>query len=317
MANCKDKYTSKHFTQVANKLLRGIRKNDIDLSFLSDFADNDAALLKEGIERLIGTGSEEELQRAKGILLGQIPEIEGAFGPQFLTTLDVSTKDSNTIEIENVPKREQRTALSSVRGSFLANKNIKDPTVSYNNAINSFRKRIVESAIYDVNEKRLLNSGYVDPISGLDTVNLALTNYRLELAKSLWEILYPDTEFSYDFKSDIDFTNRINKVLNAYQTRGSEADPSGDKFGTYLLLKNFDSLLNSEFRGLFEIKQKYKNNGRLAEDMYTYTGGTINVTSLYGDEYADASDYSGKLVKIMLDYLTVNGRSIGFGTFSY
>ena len=317
MANCKDKYTSKHFTQVANKLLRGIRKNNIDLSFLSDFADNDAILLKEGIERLIGTGSEEELQRAKGILLGQIPEIEGAFGPQFLTTLDVSTKDSNTIEIENVPKREQRTALSSVRGSFLANKTIKDPTVSYNNAINSFRKRIVESAIYDINEKRLLNSGYVDPISGLDTVNLALTNYRLELAKSLWEILYPDTEFSYDFKSDIDFTNRINKILNAYQTRSSEADPSGDKFGTYLLLKNFDSLLSSEFRGLFEIKQKYKNNGRLAEDMYTYTGGTINVTSLYGDEYADASDYSGKLVKIMLDYLTVNGRSIGFGTFSY
>lgn len=318
MEDCKIKYTREHFEAVAARLNRNLRRGNFDLSWLSEtFSDSDVIMLTNAIDNLLGTRSDEEIQRARGILLGDLPEIEGAFGPQFLANANPATADSNTIVVENIPKHEQRTALSSVRGAFLANNQIKNPTEQYSKTIADFRKRIVETALYDTVAHRLRNPNFVNAVTNLDTINSAIFEYRKELAKKLWNALYIGQPFPMDYDmTDIEMTAFINKVLSAYQTRRSEADPNSTLFGTYMVLRNFDSLLDSEFKGLFKIKTRYKNNNRLAPDMYEYTGGTVDVVSKYGDEYADAESYSGKFIKVMLDYLqTPHGRTIGFGTF--
>ena len=147
----------------------------------------------------------------------------------------------------------------------------------------------------------------------------------------LYEKLHGVNNYFSEFSTDAEFTQAINTLLAEYQNKKQAIDSDGSLFATYMILKNFNDLVETEFKNVIRVKRKYKDSVESGPNMYEYMGGKVEYDSSWGDEYADASDYSGAVVKQLLEYfhgrtLVKNpdgtsewkdtDKSIGFATFS-
>ncbi|MBO7693439.1 MAG: hypothetical protein J6T10_12485 [Methanobrevibacter sp.] len=243
------------------------------------------------------------------IILGKELGIEGAFGPRFQVGQAKQSNTPATIVVESTPLSEKRTEQLGIKGAFLTETTLNNPIAAYGNMVSEFRKRLVESILYDPNEKTLLNPDYViDPLSKMDLLNKRLFDYKVELMNKLYEKLHGVNNYFSEFSTDAEFTQAINTLLAEYQNKKQAIDPDGSLFATYMILKNFNDLVETEFKNVIRVKRKYKDSVESGPNMYEYMGGKVEYDSSWGDEYADASDYSGAVVKQLLEYF--HGRTL-------
>lgn len=335
MADCRTKYIpEQHYNTVRMKVFNHLRsgfdyENWLDQD--SGFSPEDVEDLKIAIKKLIGD-TDESRARAMNIILGKELGIEGAFGPRFQVGQAKQSNTPATIVVESTPLSEKRTEQLGIKGAFLTETTLNNPIAAYGNMVSEFRKRLVESILYDPNEKTLLNPDYViDPLSKMDLLNKRLFDYKVELMNKLYEKLHGVNNYFSEFSTDAEFTQAINTLLAEYQNKKQAIDPDGSLFATYMILKNFNDLVETEFKNVIRVKRKYKDSVESGPNMYEYMGGKVEYDSSWGDEYADASDYSGAVVKQLLEYfhgrtLVKNpdgtsewkdtDKSIGFATFS-
>lgn len=328
MEGCYKKYIAKDdYNSVRFKVFSGLRAGFDYESWIDDnFTPNDADDLKAAIKKLIGD-TEESRTRAMNILLGTEPEIEGAFGPRFQVG-QANVLEPTTIVVEDVPLKERRTDQLGIKGAFLAETSLSNPIAAYGQMVSDFKKNIVERVLYDKDAKRLIRPDSItDALLNRTLLNQRLFEYKLRLINDIYEKLHGDKNHFGDLEES-DFENVMSRTLTEYQNKQSIIDPSGELFATYMVLKNFDALLESEFKNVIRIKSGYEN--RIGIDMYEFEGGKVEYDSSWGDEYADASDYSGSLIKVLLEYfhgrepVSIGGKiiwrdtdkSIGFATFS-
>jgi hypothetical protein len=66
------------------------------------------------------------------------------------------------------------------------------------------------------------------------------------------------------------------------------------------MLIQFDNLLSSEI-DFIKIKDAYRKGTVIGIDMYDYVGSTMKRDTAYGQETAATSDYTGSIVKLLLD----------------
>lgn len=81
-------------------------------------------------------------------------------------------------------------------------------------------------------------------------------------------------------------------------------------YESYVILKNFDNLLKSHI-DIVKINDAYNGSSYISRDMYEYKGPSMKRDASIGKESADANDYTGSIVKLLLDdYFPeiVNGR---------
>jgi hypothetical protein len=71
-------------------------------------------------------------------------------------------------------------------------------------------------------------------------------------------------------------------------------------YESYVILKNFDSLLKTHV-DIVSINKGYDNSPIVDRDMYEYKGPSMKRDASIGKESADANDYTGSIVKLLLD----------------
>lgn len=327
MASCIKKYSpSTEYGIVKSRLLQGLRPNSKFnyKAWIEDSYPDDAKELIAAVDKLVGE-TEESKANAVAVLLGRGNEIEGAFGPRFQVGL--TTDNPEFIEVDSTPVKERRTDNLGIRGTFISESAVSNPTAAYSEMINNFVKNVVEKVIYNPETKKLRDPNFIR--KGQSVLNSELYQYKLDLMKDLWEKLYPSVPFNFRYTTDIDFTATINKLLTAYANKRKIVDPNNELFAKYMMLKNFNNILDSEFKNVIGVSKKYKTNGRHSNDMYEFLGGRVEHDTTWGDEFADASDYSGQIVKTLLNYFhgqqeigtgknkqwVDTNQAIGFATF--
>ena len=319
--DCKVKYDpNKHYAGIRQRLLIGITRG-FDYRTWVENIYSDGSDIADAIDKLIGKTA-DSAKNAIAILRGQANEIEGAFGPRF--RVGQTTVDPDTITIDSVPIGERRKDGLNIRSSFITESRSSNPTEKYVKTVNAFVKDIVESVIYNPKTKLLFDPNFER--DGHTKLNQVLYDKRIQLMSVIWDKLHPDSKFSFEYTNEVEFTAAINRILNEYANKRSKLDPSDDVFAEYMTLKNFDAILESEFKNVIAVNKKFKNSQKVGYDMYDFIGGKVEHDTTWGDEFADASDYSGKLVKILLNYFkgkvdrgdgvyVDTDRAIGFSTF--
>lgn len=324
--NCSGKYTPESFSDIAYKISDGLLfgfdyESWIDMNFPDD---------SEFIKPAIGALLTHDADYVIGVLSGEIAAAEGEFSPQWQANYE-SSADLLKMNVENIPLSENRTDQLGIKGSFLSESTISHPIAAYDEMIDRFKRHVVESVFYNPEQKRLLEPEFIRGKEERNLLNNVLYNYKLELMNAIYVKLHPgDTNHFKDFDTDSDFTNALNKVLSDYQLKRRSLDPGSSVFAQYMMLKNFDSLIATEFKNIIKLKPKYQDSVQKGRNMYDYMGGNVEYDSTWGDEFADASDYSSAIVKALLNYfhgremVSTNGKNpiyrdtnkvIGFPTF--
>jgi hypothetical protein len=307
-SNRKIKYDPEtYFTFVAEKASICLILGDLDLlkEDLKDFQEDDVNAIINACKTLAEHSKMklgDPLQYALDVLTTGVAESGDEFSSQF-RPMPKSQQNANFLVVESVPVAERRTDYLNAKSSFLTEDALKDPLGSYNKAISDFNSEIVKRCIYDEDSKKMRRAGEIMP-SGRTFLNEALLQYKIELLNTLYEYLHGRANVFSSFNSDSELTNAIVRTLQDYRSKLSnlkEVD-NLDAFEAFAILQNFDSLLKSEFAKTVKIKKDFENSDKVGMDMYTFLGGSVEYDSSFGDESADAKDYSSAIVKQMLAY---------------
>lgn len=176
--------------------------------------------------------------------------------------------------------------------------------VEYDETIGEFKTQIVE--------RTLLKDGQlIDP----DTVSENLFDYRLELLQKLYNFVAPGKELP-ELTSPESFTRFTNTLLSLVLEKKKQKPEEFKNYrGDYIILKNFDHLLEDEI-DYITVKSEYRKSNLLWKDMYESTG-PFNYKDRFASfsETAGTEDYTSSFVKLLLWYFKVDGRPIGLDGF--
>lgn len=167
--------------------------------------------------------------------------------------------------------------------------------IAHNKMVNTFKKNIIKRLIYDYETKSSPNLS--DDVNGVSAVNKILFNYKQELMRDIWKVLGVD--YSEDYSGDRQFTKQLVKTLSAYEKSLHKKDVMR-AYESYVILKNFDNLLKTHV-DVVSINRGYDNSSIVSRDMYEYKGPSMKRDASIGKESADANDYTGSIIKLLLD----------------
>lgn len=302
--NCSGKYTPDSFFDIAFKISDGLTFGSDYEKWINDNFPDDAEAINNSIRALLQHDNDYVI----GVLSGEIAAAEGEFSPQWQANYQAS-ENPTKMHVEDTPLSENRTDQLGIKGAFLAESGFEHPVAAYTKMIDDFRKRVVESVFYNPKAKRLLEPEFTRGKAERNLLNEVLYRYKIELMNALYAKLHPgEIDHFKDFNTDSDFSNALNKILSDYQIQRKQRDSNNSVFAEYMLLKNFDGLVTSEFKNIIKLKPVYEESIQKGRNMYDYMGGNVEYDDTWGDEFADASDYSSSIVKALLNYF--HGREL-------
>ena len=163
-----------------------------------------------------------------------------------------------------------------------------------------FRREIVNRLVYNFEDRLGIKSNVMTPTGNKGSK--LLYQFKIDLLKKIWTVTGKD--YSSELKeNDVTFTNIVSQTIQDYQTRlksGDDTSRNKEIYDTYVMLVQFDNLLSSEIN-FIKIKDAFRKGTSLGVDMYDYVGATMKRDSSYGQETASTSDYTGSIVKLLLD----------------
>lgn len=304
---CKIGYSAKNnYTEVAFKLIDGITQNFDYSTWIRKNYPADADDILNAISKLLATNDANYIVN---VLQGTVQAAEGEFSPQWHASSE-QNEDPLVMSVENRPLSESKTDGRGIKGGFLAESRMQHPQAAYSKMIDDFKKRIIESVFYDPEKRTLRQPEFIRGADSLNLLNQVLLDYKIELMNKIYEQLYGKVNHfsTFSTKQEEEFTNAVHKLLNDYAVKRSTLDKGHSVFADYMILKNFDSLIASEFKTIIKVKPKFEGSERISPNMYDYMGSRVEYDDTYGEEYASASDYSSPLVKALLNYF--HGREI-------
>ena len=196
---------------------------------------------------------------------------------------------------------------------------------SYNAMLRTFKNEIVSRSIFNKNgnngKGEFINANYLS--EGISNLNKNIYDFKTNLINSILkeagiELITPD--YNVD---DETFTQQINTAVDAYQNKLTKESQEKLK-DNFVMLNSFDVLLakNTPF---VEIKPEYKSSDLHSVNKYIYSGPNVqHFTGWTNTEYADSTEQSSDIARIMLDYFPeidaegneIPGSSIGLSGFT-
>lgn len=206
----------------------------------------------------------------------------------FLYSLDAEDESVAEVKDGNNPKYavENDTADLTSYAAFVEQGGVRQ---EYEEMVNTFKTQLVERTL-------LHNGKLIDPTE----VSANLYTYRLELLNNLYSFIAPGKELP-EFESDEQFTRFVDIVLSQVEYKSRTNDNfKKDYLNSYILLKNFDDLLEDEV-DYIKIKPEYKKSGLIGKNMYDSTGPFNYKDRTTGwDEAAGIEDYTSSFIKLLL-----------------
>lgn len=209
-------------------------------------------------------------------------------------------KDGKRLENDTIFSKPNTS--QSIRSYFEGNQTGGD--IAYNRLLKDFKNKVISLLIFDKDSQKGVVNPNVTTSSGLSLINERLYNYKMELAKELADYLGTDSSWIGNTNlSDREFTKKMWSIIGQFELKKNIKAPDWNQhYGTYVLFKNFDKLINDLF-DFIKIKKGYDEDIK-GIDMYDYTGGIAPQDISWGtEEAADIAEYTSPLIKLLLDYL--------------
>lgn len=168
-----------------------------------------------------------------------------------------------------------------------------------------FFEDVISKVLYDKTAGK-----YLEPSTEL--VNNALYQYKLELLQKLWD--FTGIDHSSDV-ADEDLTLAMSRTFNDFLSKFKSND-SDEYYDTYVILKNFNKLLNDN-APFIKLNAAYANSNHHAKDMYVWDPSGTYRQSWTDSEDSDISKTVSPLIRLLADYFTTDqGVPIGFKTYN-
>ena len=171
----------------------------------------------------------------------------------------------------------------------------------HGNMLRNFKSMMIESSIYDRENKVFINS---------KNLNRNIFNNKIQLLNILADFARrPDLKMSanmFDYEVST-LTELANLILSNFESfiNKSDIDQSPgyqEAFDSYVILNKFDKLLE-ENTPFITIKPELRRTDEFYVDKYIYEGPNVDhYTGFTTNEYTPADDYISELAKILLDY---------------
>lgn len=184
-----------------------------------------------------------------------------------------------------------------------------DSPSRYKSMRNKFVRSMVESAIYNPETKSFIDA---NATSQTDTyLNEKIIAYKKSLLKQIithldnFEIPQNIDELSFEQLAELQ-----TQVLAAYRNTIVSEITDHDVYDTFVILTNFDSLLQAH-TPFISISKGYEKSNQYAPKRYTYNGPTVkHFTGVMStNEFMSAEENSSDLAKILLEYFPEIGKN--------
>lgn len=192
-------------------------------------------------------------------------------------------------------------------------------SAGYNDCIRKFTNRIIESSVYNHNTGEFVDAESTSKeMGGYSQLNLNLLQYKIDLINSISRTNYGITDF---FEEDtlnisIEKLNRAisNAIIQLEQKLASDLTISTDQYRDYVILKNFNKLIE-EKTPFIKIKKEFENTSTHGVDMYEYRGPNVkHRVSFTTNEHISAVSQYSDLAKILLNYFPEFGPGANFNS---
>lgn len=168
----------------------------------------------------------------------------------------------------------------------------------------SFKKRIVNDNIYNIESDIFVNANDIDPETGLTKLNKNIVKYKFDLINTIREAIIKDVNknisISVDYNIDPQsFTELIESTKQLVETHINQIDSK--TLDAYVILSKFDDLIkqNTPF---IQVKKMYLTSEFIFNDQYEYKGPNVeHFVSFTSSDYANAFEQASDLSRILLD----------------
>lgn len=238
--------------------------------------------------------------------------IELLENPQMFTeeiTLETYQKDNNLTIVDDDDSldgdwaQQRDTSIRSLyHMDYNATAGRDTPAVAFNRMMKKFHDRVMSKLVFDLNTKRQIKVSEIIPEQGVDRLNYELLLYKKELLKRIAEF----TNSSIDNISEEsgELTKTINRVLSDY-VNNKHAVGAEKVYDEFIILSNFDKLLESEFDWI-KVKPAFKKGVAHGRDMYLYSDPKVkHRTSFDSDKMVGTNEQTSNYLKRLLDYIPV------------
>lgn len=168
-----------------------------------------------------------------------------------------------------------------------------------NNLRRTFAKKIVESSIYNLKEKRFVSANGPSDVPNLNNLNKNIAKYKYDLINQIYSEIQGESIPENYTISGQEFSALIESAKQLYEN--ASEDKKNVLRDTYSILSKFDDLIKSN-APFIRTKRNYQDSEYQHIDQYEYTGP--NVEHFYkfsSSEYADAFEQASDLADILLD----------------
>ena len=192
-------------------------------------------------------------------------------------------------------------------------------SAGYNDCIRKFTNRIIESSVYNHNTGEFVDAESTSKeMGGYSQLNLNLLQYKIDLINSISSTNYGITDFFEEgtLNISIEKLNRAisNTMMQFEQKLASDLTISTDQYRDYVILKNFNKLIE-EKTPFIKIKKEFENTSTHGVDMYEYRGPNVkHRVSFTTNEHISAVSQYSDLAKILLNYFPEFGPGANFNS---
>lgn len=177
------------------------------------------------------------------------------------------------------------------------------PTVAFNRMMYKFHDRIMSKLVFDLETKRQIKVTEMLSEYNLDKLNFELLQYKKELIRNIAEFTHSDIS-ELDTADNNTFAKILNNVLLDYSNQ-KKNDNSESVYDDYIVLANFNELLESEFDWI-KVKSVYLQSKTHGLDMYTYSDPKVkHRKSFDSDKMVGAEEQTSNYLKRLLDYIPI------------
>lgn len=175
------------------------------------------------------------------------------------------------------------------------------PAVAFNRMRTAFNNRVMSNLVFNLQTKKQISNTEIIPETGLTRLEQELLDYKVELIETIAE--FTKTSLDEFNKYDPDsLTATINKVLNDFVNQRFQSG-SETAYDAFMILSNFNSLLESEFDWIKVVKS-YKLQGVHGPKMYTYSDPKVkHRTSFDSDKYVGSDEQTSNYLKRLLEFI--------------
>ncbi len=232
--------------------------------------------------------------------------------PKVVETINVEGSDPQTgLSISNDIGSDTTSILFSDVSNAMVIKNVINDSKIFEKLKNNFIKAIVGFSIYNSEQ------GLVDrtaTLLGYSALNMSILKYKLRLLKQIVDKIEISAEDNLDWEyiykglannvTETVANDLFDTILNKYEIQIlDQSDKSQDIYEAYLILKNFDGLVEEWTPFIGVTDPTLVNNNKII-NKYEYTLGGIKHRSHFTtNSYTDASKYTNDALNLILDHL--------------